>query len=1346
MSTYPQYPSGEQRRRPHLVPRREKPHKPWTAKRVAKWIGLGVLILIVLIVIALFTLPKVSSFRQWALHKATATLSFSLGTQVQVRDFSLNLPRLTLDLYAVTISGAPPYPDPPLLTVDHMGLGLGITSFLRRQWYVKNITVDHPVVHVFVDPHGTDNLPQTKKNPNNQSKTDLFQLGLRHALLDRGEVYYNNRKSILDADLHDLTFRAQFDPAQQRYSGGMSYRDGHLKLENFQPMVHDLDAEFDATRNAFTLRRALLRSGPSHFQLAATMEDFAHPRLHATYSAVVDSGEFRRIMKNPTLPVGVIDAAGTLNYQSQPDVPMMALLTLNGDLSSRALQVQTPSFRGNITDIAARYSLANGNVAVTGMRANLLGGSLAGDLTMRDITGAAQSHLRAALKGVSLAQLRPMMKSAALEQVALSGTVNADADARWGKTFNDMVARSNAAIQGRIAPRQPGSAQVVPVDGVIHAEYRAARKEISLIQSYLRMPQTSLQLNGTVSNRSSLQIRLQANDLHQIETMAAMFRPPQPGQPVQPLGLYGAASFTGAVSGSTSAPNLTGQLQATNLRVKGSAWRVLRANVTANPSLASVQNGELVPDDRGRMTFNLSAGLRRWSFTQNSPINVAFNADQVNVADLTKLAGSQAPVAGLLSANLSLRGSQLNPVGQGSVSLTRARISSEPIQSVDVKFQGTGQEVHANLTVKMPAGGAQGALTYRPKDEMYQAQFQAPGIRLDQLQTVKARSLNIAGVLNIAANGAGSIRNPQLAATVESSKLTVQNQTLGNLKLQTNLANHVANIAFDTQAVNTSIRARATVNTTGDYLTDATVDTQPIPLQPLVAAYAPSQAANVTGQTELHATLRGPLKNKSALDAHATIPVLQVNYANKIHIGAASPIRIDFTNGILQLQRAVIRGTDTDIQLQASIPTNTAAPASMLAKGTLNLEIAQLFSPDVTSSGQVQFDIDSYGARTNPNVQGQIRIVNATFATGSAPVGLQNGNGVLTLTKDRLEITKFTGTVGGGTLQAAGGVVYKPALRFDLALAGNGIRLLYPDGVREGLNTNLTLTGTTDAATLGGRVELQQLSFTPDFDLMDFMSQFSGETSPPPTPGFSQNLQLNLTVQSTSGINLVSRELSLQGNANLEVRGTAADPVILGRVNLSGGDLIFRGNRYILQQGTLDFANPSRTQPVVNVGVNTTIQQYNIYLQFYGPTDHLRTNYTSVPSLPPSDIINLLAFGKTSEAAAANPTPGNLGAQSLIASQVASQVTSRVEKIAGISHLSIDPVLGGNGSQQNPGARVTIQQRVTGNIFVTFSTDVTQTQNQVIELQYNVTPRVTFSGTRDQNGGFGFDTRIRKSW
>jgi len=198
-------------------------------------------------------------------------------------------------------------------------------------------------------------------------------------------------------------------------------------------------------------------------------------------------------------------------------------------------------------------------------------------------------------------------------------------------------------------------------------------------------------------------------------------------------------------------------------------------------------------------------------------------------------------------------------------------------------------------------------------------------------------------------------------------------------------------------------------------------------------------------------------------------------------------------------------------------------------------------------------------------------------------------------------------------------------------------------------------------------------------------------------------------------------------------------------VNLNGGDVILMGNRYILQGGTVDFINPSVTTPVLNVSVNTTIQQYNIQMRMWGPADHLHTNYASDPALPPADIINLVALGKTSEAQASNPTaPGALGAESLVASQVSSQVTSRISKIAGISQLSIDPVLGGNG--QTPGARIAIQQRVTSKIYVDFATDISSTQNQTIRLEYHASPRLSFSAARDQNGGFGFDTRIKKQW
>jgi len=440
-------------------------------------------------------------------------------------------------------------------------------------------------------------------------------------------------------------------------------------------------------------------------------------------------------------------------------------------------------------------------------------------------------------------------------------------------------------------------------------------------------------------------------------------------------------------------------------------------------------------------------------------------------------------------------------------------------------------------------------------------------------------------------------------------------------------------------------------------------------------------------------------------------------------------------------------GTDTNLQFQGSIPV--AAPnatMSVMLLGSVDLQLAQLFDPDLRTSGQLKFNVNSSGPANGSSIGGEVQIVDASYGSADLPVGLQHANGVLTVTRDRITISKFQGRVGGGTLTAQGGATLQPHLQFDVGMSADGIRMLYPQGLRESINANLRLAGDLDSATLGGSVDLSDLSFTPAFDLNSFLAQFSGGVATPPTPGFSQNLQLNLAVHSTNDIAFVSRALSVNGSANLQVRGTADNPVILGRVNLNSGDLILNGDRFLLDGGTIQFVNPSETEPVLNVSLKTTIQQYDIYLRFNGPIAQLHTNYNSDPSLPSADIINLLAFGQTTEANAANPaTPTNQAAESLFASQVSSQVTSRLSKIAGISQLSINPVLA-TGANQAQGANITIQQRVTSNLFITFSNNVSSTQTQIIQGQYQLSPRVAVSVTRDQNGGFAGDALIKKTW
>jgi translocation and assembly module TamB len=1321
--------------------------------RFAAWfwaISTGLMLLVILVGAILL---HSGSFHAYVIRTAEKQAQDTLGVRVQLQNYALNLSNLSLDIYGVTVDGANPYPNPPLLQLQHAEASVRIVSLLHGKWYLNDIRADHPVVRVYVDKNGHSNLP-TPKSSNNKSNTSIFDLGIRRAVLDNGEVYYNDQPTPLAVALRDVEFHSVFNAAIKQYAGKLTYTNGQIEYGGFRPFAHNLEAQFDATPDTFHLSPARITSGAAQIVLSAIANNYqTNPSIQATYNVTADGAQLAKLMNNPSVPTGVVRASGTAQYQSVPNQPALETVVLHGDLASRQLLVKTSSMAAAITNLAAHYSLANGNATLHDFRANVLGGEITAQGTMKDISGNSHSEATANIRGVSLSQARALAgPSASTGNVALTGQLNADAKATWGKTFDDLIAKADATIKGQAneknAPAQANATPppgAIPLNSAIHATYLGNSQQLTLAQSYIRTPQTNLTMNGTISKRSSLAVRLQANDLREVATIVNLFSTPKPGSSPQPLDLSGSAKFDGNVQGTMSAPHLTGQLSAANLHVNGTDWKVFRTNVDASPSSASLRNADLEPKTRGRITFSATTGLKKWAFTNTSPIQVELDASQMNLADLAKLTGQQIPVVGTLNTHVSLHGTELNPVGNGNLALTKVTAYDEPVNSVNVDFNGTGDEAHANLNIQLPAGTVQGNVSVRPKQKTYTAKLTSNGIRLDQVQNLKAKNIDATGVVSINAAGQGSFDNPQVTASVQIPTLVIEKQTIDQIKLQLNMANHVADATLQSSAVHTSINAKAHVNLTGDYQADATVDTQSIPLKPLVVAYAPEQADAVSGQTELHATLHGPLKNKNALEAHLTVPYLKVGYNNNIQLAAASPIHVDYKNNILDIQHSAIRGTDTDLEFQGSIPVSGDAPMSLLLQGSVNLQLAQLFAPDIHSSGELKFNINSNGK--GPNLGGEIDIVDANFASGDTPVGLQHGNGVLTLTSDRVNVKSFQGTIGGGQVTASGGVAYRPAVQFDLGMAAKGIRMLYPQGMRESVDANLRFTGSTDNANLGGTVDLTDLSFTPAFDLTGFVAQFSGVAAPP-SRGFSQNIGLNLGVHSTNNVNLVSRTLSLNGSANLQVKGTAADPVILGRVILNSGDAIVNGERFVLNAGTVQFINPSQTQPVVNLDLSTTVQQYNIGLRFRGPADQLQTQYTSDPALPEADIIHLLAFGSTTEASAqaSSQTTTNQAAESLIASQVSSQVTSRVSKIAGISQLSINPVIANGTSQGPPGANITIQQRVTGNLFVTFSSNVASTQSQVIQGQYQVSPHVAVSATRDPNGGFAMDTIIKKSW
>src|SRR5579862_9631660 len=128
-------------------------------KRIVGWslAGLGGLLLVAAIGGYLYL--KSNSFRQFALRKIAAEADQATGGHTQIGGLDFSLSTLTAHLYNITLRGTEAPDQPPLLHADELTVRLKIVSALHRQINLRELLIDHPVVHMQVGRDGKSNLP-----------------------------------------------------------------------------------------------------------------------------------------------------------------------------------------------------------------------------------------------------------------------------------------------------------------------------------------------------------------------------------------------------------------------------------------------------------------------------------------------------------------------------------------------------------------------------------------------------------------------------------------------------------------------------------------------------------------------------------------------------------------------------------------------------------------------------------------------------------------------------------------------------------------------------------------------------------------------------------------------------------------------------------------------------------------------------------------------------------------------------------------------------------------------------------------------------------------------------------
>ena len=1314
-----------------------------TQKTLIRSIAIGLPAVLLFICVLAILAIHTAVFRNFLGSEIRQQAYDKTGAHVEVGTIEIPWTRLAVILRDVVVRGAPETPPAePLARTERVEVGLRALPLLRGRVQLSDLILDRPVIRIRVDSNGHSNLPvapQTAPSGSSDLPNRIFNFEIGDCAIRSGELYYNDAHTPLNAELHALSFQSAYHFLSGEYQGSVAYENGRVASASIEPLAHSLRLDFRASRSAVSLDRLLLTVGKSQVDLTARLTNYESPAVEGKYQATVFPEELAAELR-ASAPAGQIETSGVFGYHAGGSRTFVAALSMQGDLRSDALALRTNQRSLRATRVSADYKLNGATLSVENIGATIFGGRLRGNAEMLHIDAPKPaSRFVAVLQGASLDTASNALAPRNVRRVPLAGTVNLEARGAWGGPIDTLVSHARLTVASSRALSASPSA--IPVNGLVQADYDGPQKSLSFDNSYLQTASTKVAITGTLrggrGSASQIQLAANTNDLREVTSIAELIRQAiSPSRPSREIDLGGTAALTATITGTVEQPQVRGHLTAGNLSAGRSRWRSLALDFDASPSHAGVRNGVLVAAGKGEAQFSGSAALIRWSPSAQSALALQASLANLSVADVMEMAQLHEPVNGTLSGNVSLSGTEEDPQGQAKLAVVRGSAWSEPFDSVALNADFRQRQVQSSINVKLPAGAIAADASYSLSLRAYALKLEANGIQLARIALIQS-AVPVSGALNISATGNGTLDNPELNVKLTVPDLRVQDETISGMAAQVSVAHNRAEITVHAGVDQGTLDARGDVALTGAHDANLSLDIRSLPAAALLARFLPTQSVHgLSGHVEAHLTAKGPLSTPTQMEARLEVPPLTLKYADA-QISMTQALEGNYHAGVLTIGRTRIEGPGTTLTLGGEVPIRGGGAYTLSADGDVDLSVIQKFDPQVHSSGHMDVHLTSGATPGQLDLRGSFSVKDAVLSSDSIPVGIEGLNAQVNLTGNRADIVNFSGVAGGGNVAARGFFIYGKGGSFNIALDANSVRIRYPTGLRSVLNAQLALQGSPAGSALTGRVSVDRLSFTQEFDLSTLGALFASDSSSVSSP-FARNMQLNVAIQSAQDLSLANSKISMAGSANLRMTGTLENPVVLGRIALTGGDVFYLSKRFEVQGGTISFANPA-----VNLLVTTTVESYDVTMKLSGPIDRLRTDFTSSPSLPPADIIHLLAFGNTNEEANAQPSQSaQMGAESVLASGVSGQVAGRLENVTGLSQITLDPLA--TNSQGNPGAQVAIQERVTGSILFTFSTDVTSTQYSSAEVQYQLNKKLSVSALRDQNGGYGLDLRYHK--
>jgi hypothetical protein len=1298
--------------------------------RSRRYIIIGVLVFLCICSGSALLFLRSEAFQNYAASALISRLEKATGLHCRIELVKLDFLRGRFVLTGLHLTPQTGAPGPMTVNVDEIRTDLSISSF----WHFRVRLAGLDVIRPFIELTSSEGEKgESSWNPEELLRTLKVSLRLEAARVrvQDGRIKINDRTSPFNVLLDDLDCEVHYSTGGPGYRIHLSYKNSRLFWEQ-RDIVHDLELDSDLSLQGLQIDSFKFRHGTTLFAGSGSVTDWKSPLLLIHTAGTFNAKDL--ILADPSLfeGRGALDVIAELRYDKE------------GVSSKGRFMGAAGGYRKmNYSGLSGRYEIEHDVLHLRDVSGRIARGSFTanGEIQLRESN-------KAPNRMVILAKNVPVIDAGRVLNLPLVNFENA-ADSSttitW-RTDEDLKAECAAYLHGLERP-STSSARSTLLDGsVSFTVFGTGGVHIS--SAVLNSRYTSVRASG--GERALFHLHLATNRLSEPLALIAGFSPPvsdilakQPDL----MHMAGEYEFDGDVRiKSSDDVDYLGEIS-----VRDGAWRSYKVDslFTSASFVSPHLDFESLAIRNGDQSVQGSLKIQFAEKEEISSLQFRGSVRQIALSSLRDFGAETGDISGILSGNGTVQYDRGRWDGEGWFSVEAGKYRGEPFDALRAQVtldDGNLRIVNAEIARGSARLDMQGDIDL--KSNQLNLSIRLTDLSLQEVPVVKEKRLPIQARVNATGALKGTTDNPAFSGSFEIKSLRYDSWNLGNGKGRLEFRDRTMQTRAELQSDIGKLAIHADVSTDAGYPGKAVVDFEDLDVQKIVPARTPAYLQ------QMRTLLKGRIEANGKLEDLSTVRISGAldGARFKIHdyeLRNSGQIQFLVTNGNLRLNSVKVVGEGTSLILNGTVPLEDSSNMDVSLNGSLNLGILADIDKKLHVAGAAALDIRAGGARKNPQVIGRASFHDAKLDYSDLPFHFSAMQGDIIFSRNLVRLENFRGSAASGTLQLSGTLEHQNAVirSINMGISIRNARLPYPKDFRSIVNAELLLNGSTEVQVLSGDVDVVRTEYVRSFNLLEQLaSRNVSQSGPLTTDPYLLGLRLNVDIHSDNGLVIDNELARLRGNMRLNLRGTPAYPSLTGRVEATEGTIFFRGNHFEIQNASADFIDRNRINPVLEIRAEADVMNYQLILNAMGDLDHLNLNVTSDPPMSTVDVLSLLTTGKTgtgtTETSRQQSEMAGVSAASVLSENLTGVIGKRVQRIFGLETFRVDPFLA--GAENDPTARITVSERLSKDLVVTFSRNLTTNQEQIVMIEYNVGKNLSVVATRDEDGKYGLDFRFRK--